>query len=193
MSLSSRRQILNISPSMLKRSLHDRLLNSTAGDQIESWQSSVESPDLAICSPCDPGDSEYFQMVTVSPLTWQIFNDIMNTTDSPGLAIQALTTIAWRMAYYDHITSYSEAVQPARITTFDLVQAPVLKWGFVTLIGIIAGNTMIFLVIAFIFLSHTESSFLENAWHTVAQMSQSDNVGLILKELLLHQIRILDG
>ncbi|KAF5565834.1 hypothetical protein FPHYL_4052 [Fusarium phyllophilum] len=175
--ISSRRQILNISPSMLKRSLHDTLLNSTAR---ESWLSSMGFPDLAICSSCDPDG-----LRTVSPLTWQIFTDIIDTTNSPALAIQALTTLVWRMAYYEHITSYSEAVQPARVTTFDLVQAPVRKWGFTTLMAIIIGNIIIFLVIAFIFLSHTESSFLENAWHTVAQISQNDKLRPILERVTL--------
>jgi hypothetical protein len=120
-----------------------------------------------------------------SVLIWQIFNDIINTTNSPALAIQALTTLVWRMAYYDHITSYSEAVNPASITTFDLVQATDRKWGFITLMTIIAGNIIIFFVITFFFLSNTESTFVENAWHTIAQISQSDEVWPILEKVIL--------
>ncbi|CZR49873.1 uncharacterized protein FPRO_16080 [Fusarium proliferatum ET1] len=186
---ASRRQILNISPSMLNQSLHKRLRRTTtertAEDERGSWLSTLEFPNLAICSSCDSAGSENSEMVTVSPLTWQIFSDIISTTNSPALAIQALTTLVWRMAYYDHITSYSEAGQPAKVTTFDLVQAPGPKWGFVALMAIVAGNIMIFLVMAFIFLSHTESSFLENAWHTVAQISQSDNVRPVLESATL--------
>lgn len=182
---ASRRQILNTSPSLLRRSLQDRLENPKTGrktgEEKGSGLSSVKFPNLAICLSCDSAGLEISQMVTVSPLTWQIFNDIVNTTNSPALAIQALTTLVWRMAYYDHITSYSEATQPARVTTFDVVQAPVRKWGFATLMAIIAGNAMIFLFMAFIFLSHTESSFLENAWNNMAQIPRSDNVGPILE------------
>ncbi|KAF5595316.1 cupin-like domain-containing protein [Fusarium pseudocircinatum] len=174
---------------MLNQSLQDRLGDTTTGrtpgDESGSWLSSLRLPDLAICSSCHSAGSETSEQVTVSPLTWQIFNDILRTTNSPALAIQALTTLVWRMAYYDHITSYSEAVQPARVTTFDLVQAPARRWGFITLMAIITGNIIIFLVMVFIFLSHTESSFLENAWHTVAQISQSDNVRPILERATL--------
>ncbi|KAG4263622.1 hypothetical protein FPRO03_09929 [Fusarium proliferatum] len=187
--MASRRQILKISPSMLNKSLQGRVRSPTTGrtaeDETGNWLSGMAFPDLAICSSCDYVTSQGSKSVTVSPLMWQIFNDIINTTNSPALAIETLATLVWRMAYYDHVTSYSKAVQPAEITTFDLVQAPARKWGFVTLMAIITGNMIIFLVMAFIFLCHTESSFLENAWHTVAQISQSDDVRPILEKATL--------
>lgn len=174
---------------MLNQSLQGRVRSPATGrtseDETGNWLSGMAFPDLAICSSCDSVTSQGSKSVRVSPLMWQIFNDIINTTNSPALAIQALTTLVWRMAYNDHITSYSEAVQPAMVTTFDIVQAPAQKWGFVTLMAIITGNIIIFLVTAFIFLSHTESSFLENAWHTVAQISQSDDVSPVLEKATL--------
>ncbi|RKL37105.1 hypothetical protein BFJ72_g7761 [Fusarium proliferatum] len=174
---------------MLNKSLQGRVRSPTTGrtaeDETGNWLSGMAFPDLAICSSCDYVTSQGSKSVTVSPLMWQIFNDIINTTNSPALAIETLATLVWRMAYYDHVTSYSKAVQPAEITTFDLVQAPARKWGFVTLMAIITGNMIIFLVMAFIFLCHTESSFLENAWHTVAQISQSDDVRPILEKATL--------
>lgn len=187
--MASRRQILRISPSMLNQSLQGRVRSPATGrtseDETGNWLSGMAFPDLAICSSCDYVTSQGSKAVRVSPRMWQIFNDIINTTNSPALAIQALTTLVWRIAYYDHVTSYSKAVQPARVTTFDLVHAPAQKWGFVTLMAIITGNIVIFLVMAFIFLSHTESSFLENAWHTVVQLSQSDGVRPILEKATL--------
>ncbi|VTT68280.1 unnamed protein product [Fusarium fujikuroi] len=143
--MASRRQVLNISPSMLEQSLEGRVRSPTTGrtaeDETGNWPSGMAFPDLAICSSCDYVTSQGSKSV--------------------------------------------RAVQPAEITTFDLVQAPARKWGFVTLMAIITGNIIIFLVMAFIFLCHTESSFLENAWHTVAQISQSDDVRPILEKATL--------
>ncbi|SCN92677.1 uncharacterized protein FFB20_09253 [Fusarium fujikuroi] len=143
--MASRRQILNISPSMLNQRLQGRVRSPTTGrtaeDETGNWLSAMAFPDLAICSSCDYVTSQGSKSV--------------------------------------------RAVQPAEITTFDLVQAPARKWGFVTLMAIITGNIIIFLVMAFIFLCHTESSFLENAWHTVAQISQSDDVRPILEKATL--------
>ncbi|KAG5802244.1 hypothetical protein H9Q74_001608 [Fusarium xylarioides] len=182
--MASKRQILNISPSILKQSLKDRHQNLTSGgtpgDEKESWLGDVEFPSLAICSSCGSTSISTPDLANVSPLMWQIFNDTLNATNSPALAIQALTTIVWRMAYYDHITSYSEAPFPANVTTFDLAQVPDRQLGFTMLMAIITGNIIIFFVIAFFFLRHIKSSFVENAWHTIAQISQSEEVRPIL-------------
>ncbi|KAG5776255.1 hypothetical protein H9Q73_010087 [Fusarium xylarioides] len=190
--MASKRQILDISPGILKQSLKDRHQNLTSGgtpgDEEGSWLGDREGiwlgddkfPDLAICCSCGLISTQTPELAPVSPLMWQIFNDTLNTTNSPALAIQALTTIVWRMAYYDHITSYSQALLPANVTTFDLAQVPDRQLGFTMLMVIITGNIIIFFVIAFFFLRHIKSSFVENAWHTIAQISQSEEVRPIL-------------
>ncbi|KAF5022893.1 hypothetical protein F66182_5053 [Fusarium sp. NRRL 66182] len=50
---------------------------------------------------------------------------------------------------------------------------------------IIAGNVLLFTMIAIFFLSATNSSFIDNAWHTVAQISQSHEAQPLLERATL--------
>ncbi|KAF5638634.1 hypothetical protein F25303_7606 [Fusarium sp. NRRL 25303] len=55
--MASRRQMLNISPSMLNQSLEGRVRSPTTGrtaeDETGNWLPGMAFPDLAICSSCD--------------------------------------------------------------------------------------------------------------------------------------------
>ncbi|KAJ3455292.1 hypothetical protein MRS44_013892 [Fusarium solani] len=137
---------------------------------------------LAICPSCSP-DQTSFQ--TVDNLLAQLFIDILNKTDSPALALQSLNTMALRMAYYDQIAAFTSTEDNATITRFDLVQTPQSAWGFIAVMAIIGCNILLFIIVCSLFLCITKFSLIGNAWHTVAQISQSAETHELLEYAVL--------
>ncbi|KAF4432133.1 hypothetical protein F53441_13852 [Fusarium austroafricanum] len=129
--------------------------------------------NIGICALCSPGAAS---PQLVSPLVWQTFNDVLDSTKSVALAVQVLNTLVSRLEYYVDINSYPKDENSSTIATFELVQAPQQKWGFITLMAIIIGNTLIFFIVGASFLNETDSSFIDNAWHTIAQISLSEEI-----------------
>ncbi|RMJ19318.1 hypothetical protein CDV36_001003 [Fusarium kuroshium] len=115
----------------------------------------------------------------------QVFTDVLNTTDSPALAIQALKTLLYRLIYYDHISTFTLAPDNATITTFELVRTPNGRWGLIAVLSIIFGNVLLFVIVTLLFLEVTSYSFIQNAWHAVAQVSQSEEAWLLLETATL--------
>lgn len=150
-------------------------------DWLENFVS-LNGKALTLSPRCSP-DHAPFQVV--NSLLTQVFNDVLNTTDSPALAFQALRTLLYRSAYYDHLSAFSPAADEATITRFNLVRVPQERWGLITVIVIIGANLLLFVLTTCLFLSTTSSSFIENAWHTVAQISQSDEARPLLEKATL--------
>ncbi|KAM0281290.1 hypothetical protein ACHAO9_010818 [Fusarium lateritium] len=75
--------------------------------------------------------------------------------------------------------------EPATVTTFEIARAPQQIWGLIAVMVIVAGNLLAFLIVAFFFLYATDSSFVDNAWHTIAQISRSDEIKTVLERARL--------
>ncbi|KAF4995231.1 hypothetical protein FGRMN_5262 [Fusarium graminum] len=184
----SSREILTISKedwndSMNKRTGNPDGYGSTWMDDFISYSC------LAICPTCPMYLKQW--EATSDPL-WNIFNDVLNSTDSPALAVQALSFMVIRMLYYDYFPLYTDAPEPASITTLEVARAPQQYWGLVAVIAIVIGNALIFLIVLFLFLRTTDSSFLDNAWHTIAQISQSEDVKPLLERAKLASDKDID-
>ncbi|CAJ0554379.1 Ff.00g128920.m01.CDS01 [Fusarium sp. VM40] len=118
-------------------------------------------------------------------LYWGVFNDVLNSTGSPALALRTIFTLAMRMAYYNFMPTMTPEDDLTSITTFEVVKAPQQTWGLTVVMAIVVGNVLAFLIVAFFFLYATDSSFIDNAWHTIAQISQSEDVKPILERAKL--------
>lgn len=123
----------------------------TLGDWLERFLTLLNGKALALCPLCSP-DFTPFQIV--DSLLTQVFNDVLNTTDSPALASQALRTLLYRITYYDQLSAFNPAADEATITRFDLVQAPQERW------VIIGANLLLFVLVTSLFLYTTSSSFV---------------------------------
>ncbi|KAH6971085.1 hypothetical protein BKA56DRAFT_636019 [Ilyonectria sp. MPI-CAGE-AT-0026] len=147
---NTKREILTISEQAMQASMDEvrgkplalRYVDNVLGDWFGNFLALPTGIAIALCPLCSP-DLTPFQIV--DSLLTQVFNDVLNTTDSPALALQALRTLLYRSVYYDHLSAFSPAADEATITRFNLVRVP-----------------------------QERSSFVKNAWHTVAQISQSD-------------------
>ncbi|KAH6963363.1 hypothetical protein DER45DRAFT_640902 [Fusarium avenaceum] len=167
-------EILKLSGKDLNRSLKVELRNlspSVTGG----------APDLCIC----PGFRGNSSSSSTSGFALQVFNDVLDSTGSPALALQTLYTLIYRQTYYNRIPWMTPEDDPATITTFEVARAPQQVWGLIAVMAIVAGNVLVFLIVAFFFLYATDSSFIDNAWHTIAQISQSEDVKVLLERARL--------
>ncbi|KAG5786881.1 hypothetical protein H9Q69_014048 [Fusarium xylarioides] len=194
---SIERQILRISEEDIPQSLKENFLKARRRPYGEEgnpdWLMGITelgTKDLAICPLCDLGFQQY---QTTNLVVSQLFNDVLNMTDSPTLALQALNTLIFRMAYYDQISSFVTAADQATITRFELIQAPKYKWGLVAVMAIVSGNVVIFAIVVVVFLSATNSSFIDNIWHTIAQISQSRETRPLLEKAILATDKDIDN
>lgn len=171
---SPKREIFEISKQDLNRSLESYSLD------IMSILL-TDTPSLYICIGGCVGT---LSLVT-GAFTWQVFNDVLNSTGSPALALRTIFTLAMRMAYYNFMPTMTPEDDLTSITTFEVVKAPQQTWGLTVVMAIVVGNVLAFLIVAFFFLYATDSSFIDNAWHTIAQISQSEDVKPILERAKL--------
>ncbi|KAH7121609.1 hypothetical protein EDB81DRAFT_847698 [Dactylonectria macrodidyma] len=129
----TRREILTISEQDMQESMKEvrgkplaSPYTDTLGDWLEKFLTLPNGKALALCPLCSP-DLIPFQIV--DSLLTQVFNDVLNATNSPALALQAFRTLLYRTTYYDHLSAFDLAADAATITRFDLVQAPEQRWG----------------------------------------------------------------
>ncbi|RSL55381.1 hypothetical protein CEP54_009411 [Fusarium duplospermum] len=151
-------------------------------DWLEHYLLLPEGDALVFCPWCHP-NLVPFQIAET--LLSQVFTDVLTTADSPALAIQALKTLLYRLIYYDHVSTFTGAADNATITTFDLVRTPTERLGLIAVLIIIGGNVLLFLIVTLFFLEATSYSFIQNAWHAVAQVSQSEEAWPLLETAML--------
>ncbi|KAH7351441.1 hypothetical protein BKA66DRAFT_575536 [Pyrenochaeta sp. MPI-SDFR-AT-0127] len=107
-----------------------------------------------------------------------LFQDILQTTRNPALAMQALLTILFSMRYYDTSFTFSW-YHPATLSFSTTVLAPA-KWvGFVTVVVIIVVHAILSVLSIAIFVSSTESSIIGNSWQAVAQVVSEDTMPMV--------------
>lgn len=98
-----------------------------------------------------------------------LFQDILITTASPALAIQALLTRICQMAYYDNLVRLNSPV--AAVTAFSITTTIPEQWtGFVLGLVLIVIHSTIVMVVVGWFIRSTEISFIGSYWQTVAQV-----------------------
>lgn len=100
-----------------------------------------------------------------------MFYDTIQDTNSPALAIQAIQTTMARYVYYDTLPLLQKT-SDASMVYYDEVIYPQHTRGYWAVIAVLAVHIALFLVLFRIFFT-TQSSFLDNVWHTVAQISES--------------------
>lgn len=144
-----------------------------------------EGKYLSFCSTCGGIDGEINPLVPVDSLLANLFTETLNKTDSPALALQAFNTVLARMIYYEQINNLSPADFPATVSRFELTQVPESVRGFVAVVVIIGCNVSLFVIVCIMFLRSTRFSLIGNAWHTVAQVSESADTQELLKRAVL--------
>ena len=100
-----------------------------------------------------------------------LFQDTLDETGSPSLAIQAVRTTRARMEYYRWMSTYTASTD-VMLTRLETALVPTGLIGYSIVIAMIALQVAL-LCVAGILFQKTRCSFLNNAWQVVAQISQS--------------------
>ncbi|KAF6807996.1 hypothetical protein CSOJ01_07846 [Colletotrichum sojae] len=109
-----------------------------------------------------------------------MLNDIINETNSPSLALQAVWTAIARFIYYDYMSLYTpDNNETATITPFTQTIVPIHRRGYWAVMALLAVFLAVFAHACFLF-SSTQFSLPDNAWYTVAQISESAETSSIL-------------
>ncbi|KAK8137580.1 hypothetical protein PG984_003073 [Apiospora sp. TS-2023a] len=98
-----------------------------------------------------------------------LFLDIMNTTNNPAYALQALSTTLYQIEYFD--TSYKWTVgYPATYVFSQEMSIPVHKLGLTIVVVIVAAHVIVVGTTVTMFLLRTRETLLGNVWQSVAQV-----------------------
>ncbi|KAH9234131.1 hypothetical protein K456DRAFT_1723771 [Colletotrichum gloeosporioides 23] len=178
------RRIMSLSPESLRTSIDEALdktvdLKDADFDNLErSWQSRAWPHQGPV--QFTPDTILNNNSGNVHQVYADLLNAIINETDSPARALQAVYFSRIRQIHHDFINLF-EPGENANYTvrTFELATVIERRGGYWAVVGILGIFTAVFLAICVLF-SSTEFSLPDNAWHTVAQMSESAEISAIL-------------
>ncbi|KAH8781921.1 hypothetical protein BGZ57DRAFT_285238 [Hyaloscypha finlandica] len=98
-----------------------------------------------------------------------IFQDIIQKTSNPALALQTLLTILTQMAFYDFLPQFDVNL-PAQFSLSTIVNIPHQWKGFGTMVAVLAVHLFVLSLTALLFFLNTKHSLLGNSWQAVAQV-----------------------
>ncbi|KAF2140825.1 uncharacterized protein K452DRAFT_272481 [Aplosporella prunicola CBS 121167] len=119
-----------------------------------------------------------FLSSTLNPVLNSLFLDIMEETENPALALQALLTSVIRTAYYDLLPTFN-AEEIIETTSFEPCQVPQHTKGFTIVAVNIVLHLALFITTAIWFASTTRYSLLNNVWQAVAQLKAPETEELL--------------
>ncbi|KAF4979151.1 hypothetical protein FZEAL_4579 [Fusarium zealandicum] len=98
-----------------------------------------------------------------------IFQAILQTTDDPSQAVQALAFRFYQMIYYDWLPNFDPSESVKTVNAKDMLIP--MKWtGLIVVMAIVALHLVLTISSMILFVKRTHSSFLGNAWQAVSQM-----------------------
>ncbi|KXH47830.1 hypothetical protein CSAL01_03323 [Colletotrichum salicis] len=188
------RQILSITKDSLDSASSDARDGSQwqqyAADRSLTWffdrvtYFRMPSMPIAFCHNCAPNlDS---QDGTSDAVYERLFGDTIDETGSPARAMQAVYFTLARLVYYDFLSAFSPnyaapGTDTADVVTFELTSIPWRFRGYLAVVGILVVFLASFAAAVVLFRS-TRYSLPENAWHTVAQISESPELADLLHD-----------
>ncbi|KAK8067237.1 hypothetical protein PG997_013984 [Apiospora hydei] len=98
-----------------------------------------------------------------------LFRDILNTTNNPAYAVQALSTTLYQMQYFDESYRWIYSHSASYVMAQE-VPMPVQKTGLLIVVGIVATHTILVGAAVSMFLLRTRATLLGNVWQSVAQV-----------------------
>ncbi|KAF6811631.1 hypothetical protein CSOJ01_05615 [Colletotrichum sojae] len=184
------RSILFISPDQLSSSLAGVRNNASYGRAFYNetdvalayWarQSTRSSPQSLSFRQAASGYGFQDDPALSHELYSELLHATINDTNSPASALQAVYFSKSRQVYQDFIE-----LMPPRddcnytITTFESAMVSGRRAGYWAVLGILVAFAICFLVVRILFDS-TKCSLPDNAWHTIAQVSESAEISAVL-------------
>ncbi|KAJ5205427.1 hypothetical protein N7491_003947 [Penicillium cf. griseofulvum] len=109
-----------------------------------------------------------------------LFQDTLNQTQSPAMALQALLTRICQMAYYDSLLRIDES-EVAEAAFSDAAVFPTQWTGFGIGMGLLLGHCVVVGIVVGLFARYTRHSLLGNHWQAVSQVYSEDTATILEK------------
>ncbi|KAF9876981.1 hypothetical protein CkaCkLH20_05247 [Colletotrichum karsti] len=173
------RQVMSLSPEITQPSAAGvGIMNEATGlfHMIEN----LPGRDIAFCLFCRAADSSD---MGVDIFYTTLFTQAMISPGSPAKALQAVRFARAREGYYTLMEAFSP-VGTASVTFLEAAPVPVRGRGYWSVVGVLGVFVATFGVVGRRFRS-THNSLPENAWHTIAQLSESPEISQILRRSTL--------
>ncbi|RAL06825.1 uncharacterized protein BO97DRAFT_465635 [Aspergillus homomorphus CBS 101889] len=108
----------------------------------------------------------------------EIFQDTLNATASPALAVQAVFARLFQMAYYEQLVKMANMA--AASTAFSVSSSIPSQWtGFIIGTALIATHLVIVTIITIQYMRNTNSSIIGNYWQTVSQVVSEETYPIL--------------
>ncbi|KAI0842444.1 hypothetical protein F5Y06DRAFT_127712 [Hypoxylon sp. FL0890] len=126
------------------------------------------------------GDGASYGVSSINPfLDYAIvFQDTLNETNRPALAMQAMFTIMAMEMHYANL-DLLDVPEDVSITMAVPVTVPVRWTGFAIVAGIVCANTISIIAITIVFLLRTRYSKQGHFWHTISQLISEKTVDVL--------------
>ncbi|OTA70706.1 hypothetical protein K449DRAFT_320772 [Hypoxylon sp. EC38] len=126
------------------------------------------------------GDGASYGVSSINPfLDYAIvFQDTLNATNRPALAIQATFTIMAMEMHYANLAML-DVPEDVSITMAVPATVPVRWTGFALVVGIVCANTISIVAITAVFLLRTRFSKQGHFWHTISQLISESTVDIL--------------
>jgi hypothetical protein len=121
-------------------------------------------PTAFLCGYCQPGGK-----IQTNRLHSAIFNDILQSTKSPALALQTFATTLWGLSYYNSLFQF-DTYGPAEVVNQVPVIKPTGRSFFYAVIGLLALHVILIVFITTLYIVVARNSLIGNAWSASAQL-----------------------
>ncbi|PHH91339.1 hypothetical protein CDD83_854 [Cordyceps sp. RAO-2017] len=109
-----------------------------------------------------------------------IYNDTLQATQSPALAMQALLMGVYQAEYYTALMTERE--QATAWISFAVTASMPMRWtGFIAAGALIITHLNIVVIVAILYLRLTSNSLIGNAWQAVSQVTSHDTCPMLEK------------
>lgn len=107
-----------------------------------------------------------------------LFQDTLNKTNSPALALQAMLARITQMMYYDKISQLNDQ-RPAVTSFATSIFLPVRWTGFIGAVVIVATHLAIVIAVTILFLKVTTHSLIGGYWQAISQVVTEDTIPIL--------------
>ncbi|KAF2140814.1 uncharacterized protein K452DRAFT_359269 [Aplosporella prunicola CBS 121167] len=120
-----------------------------------------------------PQKARNISIINLPPILNNTITDIMQDTEDPALALQALLTMVQRAAYYDWLPTFS-AKSTITTTSMEPCQLPMFSRGFIIITVNLGIHLILVTGIFFWFLKATRYTLINDVWQVVASLKAKD-------------------
>ncbi|KAJ9606141.1 hypothetical protein H2200_009102 [Cladophialophora chaetospira] len=112
---------------------------------------------------------DFFMNMTTphTSIVW-LFQEIVANGGSVAFALQSLYTVMAANVYYQTLPKFDATSQSYRVD-FKLVNTPAEGWGYSIVLGMLLVHFVLLTIVVGLFLRKTSSTYLGEAWMTIAQ------------------------